>query len=159
MYFAQFQFSQANIDFILFSALFGLLVRALILSYDICCQWSKHLLTRVKQLPTTMQPTNPDLLPHAKRVLPKMHLHNHGMDCQLNYNLNWIRYSGQSNCEDPERFWAWENPGSMSTREMTDGARYETLNDHAAAWNWRKIVTFGEYISVWIIDIALTITR
>ncbi|KZP16524.1 hypothetical protein FIBSPDRAFT_957932 [Athelia psychrophila] len=110
---------QANIDFI----------------------WSKNLSKRVKQLPSSMQP-DPEILLQAKHVHPKMHLHNHGQPCQLNYNLNYIRYSGQSNCEDPERFWAWENPASMSTCEMTDGAHYETISDHAAAWNWRKIVTF-----------------
>ena len=30
----------------------------------------------------------------------------------------------------------------MAMREMTDGARYESLCDNAAAWNWRKITTF-----------------
>ena len=93
-----------------------------------------------------MQPTDPTLLKRAKRVLPKMHLHNHARDCQLNFNLNFIRYSGQTNNEDPERYWSWQNPASMSTREMTDGARYETIGDHAAAWNWRKIESFGTYI-------------
>ncbi|KAF7972080.1 hypothetical protein HWV62_19161 [Athelia sp. TMB] len=136
---------QANIDFIVFSALFGLLICALTLSYDICCQWSKNLHKRVKQLPRTMQLADPTLLPRAKKVLPKMHLHNHGKSCQLDFNLNFLRYSAQSDLEDPERFWSWENSASMSTREMTDGARYEVVSDHAGGYNWGKIITFGKY--------------
>ncbi|KAF7983642.1 hypothetical protein HWV62_20588 [Athelia sp. TMB] len=132
---------QANIDFVVFSALFGIIILALTLSYDICCQWSKNLAKRVKQLPSAMQPS-PAILLQAKRVLPKMHLHNHGESCQLNFNLNFIRHSAQSNFEDPERYWAWKNPISMSTREMTDGARYETICDCAATYNWFKISTF-----------------
>ncbi|KAF7968821.1 hypothetical protein HWV62_29262 [Athelia sp. TMB] len=132
---------QANIDFIVFSALFGLLIRAITFSYDICCQWSVHLPERIKQLPPTMQPA-PELVSQAKLVLPKMHLHNHGESCQLNFNLNYLVESAQSDMEDPERVWAWENSGSMSTREMTDGTQYETICDHIAMWNWRKIVNF-----------------
>ena len=46
--------------------------------------------------------------------------------------------------EDPERWWAHINPVSMSTKEMGPGARLDTLDDHAGAWNWRKITGFGE---------------
>ncbi|KAF7974577.1 hypothetical protein HWV62_11954 [Athelia sp. TMB] len=134
----------ANIDFIVFSVLFGLTIRMLVLSYDICCQWSKNLHKRIPQLPTALQPTNPDLIPQATLVLPKMHLHNHSNDCQINFNLNYIRHSAQCNCEDCERYWAWQNPASMSLREMTDGARYKVLSDQAAAFNWWKITTFDE---------------
>lgn len=74
-----------------------------------------------------------------------MHLHNHGQPCQLDYNLNYILHSAQSNFEDPKRYWAWKNPASMSTHKMTDGARYETISDLAAAWNWFKISMFGEH--------------
>lgn len=137
-------YRQANIDFVVFSALFGLVLCMLTLSYDICCQWSRNLATRVKQLPPSFQP-DPQLLSQAKRVLPKMHLHNHVQDCQLNFNLNYIRYSAQSDFEDPERYWSWANGAGPSTREMTDGACYEVIGDHAAAWNWRKVVTFGKY--------------
>ncbi|KAF7971014.1 hypothetical protein HWV62_22285 [Athelia sp. TMB] len=134
----------ANMDFIVFSVLFGLLIQSLVLSYDICCQWSRNLLSRVPQLPRPMQPANPRLLQLAKFVIPKMHIHNHGERCQLNYNYNFTRYMGQTNGEDPERYWSWGNPASMSTREMTEGARYEVLADHAATWNIVKIFTFGD---------------
>lgn len=135
----------ANVDFIVFSALIGTMCLWLCFSYDICCQWSRNLKSRVPQLPEGMViPRN--ILKRAKFVIPKFHLHNHGIKCHLRYNLNFIRYSAQSNGEDPERWWAHINPISMSTREMTAGSRLDTINDHAAAWNWRKIVGFGECI-------------
>jgi hypothetical protein len=52
------------------------------------------------------------------------------------------------NGEDPERWWAHINPVSMSTREMGPGSRTDTINDHALAWNWRKITNFGEFDSI-----------
>lgn len=130
-------------DFIIFSAIYMSLLLLLTFSYDICCQWSRNLLKRVPQLPQALQPPL-DVLRNAKLVLPKFHLHNHGLKCQLNFNLNFLRGSAQSDLEDPERFWAHENPASMSTREMSEGSRHDTLSDHAASWNWRKIVNFGK---------------
>lgn len=131
-------------DFIVFSALLGTLATLLCFSYDICCQWSRKLPKRIRQLPRPMQ-IKKRILTAAKKVIPKLHLHNHGDKCQLNYNLNYNRHSAQSDLEDPERWWAHINPVSMSTREMGAGSRWDTLNDHAAGWNWRKISGFGEY--------------
>ena len=132
-------------DFIIFSAILGLLVKSLTLSYDICCQWSRNVRRRIQQLPEAMQVSPRALLKKAKYVIPKFHLHNHGLNCHLNFNLNFIRYSAQSDLEDPERWWAHINPLSMSTREMTMGSRIDIINDHAAGWNWRKTTGFGVY--------------
>lgn len=95
------------------------------------------------QLPEEMWLSN-KMLKKAKLVIPKFHLHNHGVKCHLCYNLNFLRYSAQSDYEDPERWWAHINPISMSTQEMTQGSRFDTINDHAAGWNWRKITGFGK---------------
>lgn len=134
----------ANMDFIIFSAIYMSLVLLLTFSYDICCQWSRNVRKQIPQLPRALQPP-PDILRNAKLVIPKFHLHNHGLKCQLNFNLNFLRGSAQSDLEDPERYWAHQNPVSMSTREMSEGARHDTLSDHAGSWNWRKITNFGIY--------------
>ena len=131
-------------DFPVFSTLIGVLVIALTLSYDICCQWSRNLKKRVNQFPEAMQITLKTLFKKLKFVIPKFHLHNHGIKCHLNFNLNFLRYSAQSDLEDPERWWAHINPISMSIREMTAGSRIDLINDHAAGWNWRKNTGFGE---------------
>jgi hypothetical protein len=47
------------------------------------------------------------------------------------------------NGEDPERWWAHINPIRMSSQEMGPGSRTDTIDDHARAWNWRKITNLG----------------
>jgi len=96
------------------------------------------------QLPAYMH-LKKEILCAAKIVLPKLHLHNHDKKCQLNLNLNFLWWLVQSNLEDPEWWWAHLNPLSMSTNEMGEGARQDTINDHVLAWNWQKITRFGEF--------------
>jgi len=76
-------------------------------------------------------------------VIPKFHIYGHGTGCQTQFSLNYNPNSARTNGEEPERWWAHINPVSMSTREMGPGARHDTLDDHAAAWNWGKITNFG----------------
>ena len=132
-------------DFILFSALLGVLISSLTLSYDICCQWSHNLQHCVLQLPPSMQVAPNKLLKKATYIITKFHLHNHSLKCHLNFNLNFLRYSAQSDLEDPERWWAHINPISISTWEMTMGACIDILSDHAAGWNWCKTMGFGKF--------------
>jgi Kyakuja-Dileera-Zisupton transposase len=129
-------------DFIAWSSLVGLLIILLTFSYDIACQWSRNLKRRVGQLPPWMQP-RPALVDSLKFVIPKFHIYGHGTQCQTRFSLNFLRYSAWTNGEEPERWWAHINPVSMSTKEMGAGARHDTIDDHAAAWNWRKITKFG----------------
>lgn len=43
-----------------------------------------------------------DLLNHHSHVIPKMHIHSHGAECQLKFNLNWLCWSVHSDLKDPE---------------------------------------------------------
>ncbi|KAF4564770.1 hypothetical protein EYR36_002709 [Pleurotus pulmonarius] len=99
----------ANMDFIFFQSILNSPFCRLLLSYDIVCQYSCNLFQRMKQLPSTLQ--LPERL--TKRfsfVVPKFHLYGHGMQCQLCYSGNLLRWSAQSDLEDPERWWAHINP-------------------------------------------------
>jgi hypothetical protein len=129
-------------DFIVFFSLIGSYMLSLVFSYDIVCQWSRNLLKRLKQYPSFMH-ISPERIRNAKLVLPKFHINNHGLSCQLQYSLNYLKYSGRMNGEDPERWWSHINPISMSTREMGSGSRTDTVDDHARAWNWRKLTNLG----------------
>jgi hypothetical protein len=129
-------------DFIVFSTLIGTLSLFLVFSYDIACQWSRNLRKRAKQLPAAMQ-VSPERLAHAKYVIPKFHIYAHSLSCQSLFSFNFLRYSAETNGEDPERWWAHINPVSMSTKEMGPGAHLDTIDDHVGAWNWRKITGFG----------------
>ncbi|KAF9488374.1 hypothetical protein BDN71DRAFT_1513111 [Pleurotus eryngii] len=132
----------ANMDFILFQSLAGAIFRRLLLSYDIACQYSQHLFTRMKQLPSDLQiPDNLTAL--FDFVIPKFHLYGHGSSCQLRYSINLLPGCAHSDLEDPESWWAHINPISMSMKLMTPWARRETIDDHARGWNWRKITQFG----------------
>lgn len=135
-------YRQAYIDFITFFGLIGTLIAAFLFSYDIVCQWSRKLPTRIKQLPECMQ-LSAEQLKNSTYVVPKLHLWGHGASCQLKYSLNLLKWSARTDGEGIERFWAFLNPLSMSTREMGAGSRQDTIDDHVRWWNWRKIVGFG----------------
>jgi hypothetical protein len=132
-------------DFILLFTLIGVLVTQLTLSYDIICQYFRNLGKRLHQFPSWMRIPN-SLFQRVVYVIPKFHIYGHGKKCQTRFSLNFLKWSARTNGEDPERWWAHINPLSMSTREMSPGARHDTIDDHAAAWNWRKITGFGRFI-------------
>ncbi|KAF9490853.1 hypothetical protein BDN71DRAFT_1510941 [Pleurotus eryngii] len=116
----------ANMDFILFQTLAGVIFQRLLLSYSIVCQYSRNLFTRMKELPEQLQlPNNATKL--VDFIIPKFHLFGHG--------------------KDPEQWWAHINPVSMSTKLMTPWACRETIDDHARGWNWHKITQLGTSLS------------
>ena len=132
----------ANMDFIVLSSMSGSQVPLLTLSYDIACQWSRNIKKRMSQLPSFMQ-LSPETLESIRFVIPKFHIYGHGKPCQIKYSLNFLKHSGRTDGEEPERWWAHINPVCMSTREMSAGARKDTLDDHASSWNWHKITDLG----------------
>jgi Kyakuja-Dileera-Zisupton transposase len=132
-------------DFIMLSTLVNVFILWLKLSYDIACQWSRNFRKRVSQFPSWMQ-LPATILDSITYVIPKFHIYGHGRPCQTKFSLNFLLYSARTNGEEPERWWAHINPISMSTREMGAGARHDMIDDHAAAWNWHKIVNFGIFI-------------
>ena len=136
----------ANMDFIVFFSLIGTILWQLVFSYDIACQWSRNLAKRLLQLPENMH-LNVEQLAAAHYVIPKFHIYAHGLSCQSLFLLNFLPFMAQTNGEEPERWWAHINPTSMSTKEMGPGARLDTLDDHAASWNWRKITGMGKHLS------------
>jgi len=133
----------ANMDFILFKSLASSNNELLVFSYDIACQWSRNLSQCQGQLPHSMRLSDQQL-----RLLwfaiPKFHISAHGLNCQSDFSFNYRPYMVRTDGEDPERWWAHINPVSMSTKEMGPGAQLDTLDDHAGAWNWRKITGFGK---------------
>lgn len=90
-------------------------------------------------------------------VIPKFHLYGHGSKCQTTYSLSYLPWSAETDGEDPERWWAHINPVSMSTKIMGPGSRTDTIDDHAAAWNWRKIVGLGMSLFSIVVPFLLTV--
>ncbi|KAJ7693185.1 hypothetical protein B0H17DRAFT_907949, partial [Mycena rosella] len=111
------------------------------LSYDICCQWSRHLVDRLKELPPSVRLTL--VLSLVRFVIPKLHIYGHKLLCQLIFSLNYTPGSARTDGEGIERPWANIGPVAMSTREMGPGSRHDTLDNHWGYWNWQKLVGLG----------------
>lgn len=131
-------------DFIIFYGLIGISLLQLIFSYDIACQWHRNLSTRNKQFPPSMQ-LSKSLLAAAVFLIPKFHIYAHGPSCQSTFSFNTNKHVGRTDAEEPERWWSHINPVSMQTREMTPGARQDTIEDHTQSYNYRKITNFGKF--------------
>ncbi|KAJ7494547.1 hypothetical protein B0H11DRAFT_2155926 [Mycena galericulata] len=131
----------ANMDYIFASLLLhhhpGLLKY---ISYDICCQWSKNLIERLKKLPNNIRLTIVMVLVF---LIPKLHIYGHKLLCQLLFSLNFTLGSARTDGEGIERPWANIGPVATSTREMGPGSRQDTLEDHWAHWNWVKLIGLG----------------
>lgn len=133
----------ANMDYLFFISLWYSSLLSLIISYDICCQWSINLWTRMLEFP---------LAGHIDRlasfitfVVPKFHLPAHVLRCQTAFSLNFSRWVGRTDGEAPERGWADINRAATSTKEMGPGSRRDTLDDYFGDWNWRKVVAMRKW--------------
>ncbi|KAJ7429283.1 hypothetical protein B0H11DRAFT_2266310 [Mycena galericulata] len=111
------------------------------ISYDICCQWSKNLIARLKMLPPGLRLTL--VLAMVRFLIPKLHIYGHKILCQLLFSLNFTIGSARTDGEGIERPWANIGPVATSTREMGPGSRLDTLDDHWAHWNWQKLIGLG----------------
>ena len=131
-------------DFVVFYSLAGTSLTQFVFSYDIACQWRRNLGKRMLQFPQDMQ-LDQTQLQASKFVVPKFHLRAHGLKCQSKYSFHYLPNMAHTDGEDPERWWAHINPISMSTKEMGPGARLDTIDDHACAWNWRRITSMGQW--------------
>ncbi|KAF7342709.1 CxC2 domain-containing protein [Mycena sanguinolenta] len=129
----------ANMDYI-----FGSILRhkdprlRKIISYDIVCQWWKLLHERLKELPPLVRIII--VLELFRFVIPKMHIHAHTLDCQVQFSLNLVPGSGQTDGEGIERPWASIGAMATSTRVSGPGARHDALDDHWNFWNWLKTI-------------------
>ncbi|KAJ7475064.1 hypothetical protein B0H11DRAFT_1728060 [Mycena galericulata] len=131
----------ANMDYIFASLLRHHNPRLVkFISYDICCQWSKHLIARLKKLPNNIRLT---VVMAFVYLIPKLHIYGHKLLCQLLFSLNYTPGSARTDGEGIERPWANIGPVATSTREMGPGSRRDTLDDHWGHWNWQKIVGLG----------------
>ena len=127
-------------DFALAGALHGLdEVIELLMTYDVMCKYSVHLLERFEQHFPRLVP----LVEHIKLLLPKLHMLAHHEYCQTVYVLCYSWGAGLTSGESVEQPWAELNQAGLSTREMSLGSRHDTLNDLFNFWNWQKAELLG----------------
>ncbi|KAL1714108.1 hypothetical protein EV715DRAFT_295467 [Schizophyllum commune] len=122
----------------------------LVLSYDICCQYSKRFKERLSKLPPLIRFK---LAFSAVRfVIPKLHIHGHRLACQLLFSLNWMWGVGRTDGEGVERPWSFLGALCTSLRMMGPGSAADTLDDHFGHWNWMKLVGLGLLLRRRLID-------
>ncbi|KAF6753731.1 hypothetical protein DFP72DRAFT_813809 [Ephemerocybe angulata] len=133
-----------NMDFIFHWSLVVLalgILHTFYISYDIACQWKKHLMERI----TKIDPKSPILRSESKSrfLVPKFHLPAHIAACQTKFAFMFTPGAGLGDGEAPERGWGEANPLAPSTREMGPGTRRDTLDYNFGDYNWRKIIDLG----------------
>ena len=128
-------------DFIFVSALLLTLASKKIITYDIACQWSVHLLDRISKFPSHLQVQLPD--DHLSYAIPKLHWHSHRSEDHSKYSLNYKKGASRTDGEGIERRWWWIEPIANAIKGMGPGNRQSVLEDQWGYANWRKYVMLG----------------
>ncbi|KAH6903662.1 hypothetical protein BKA70DRAFT_1227593 [Coprinopsis sp. MPI-PUGE-AT-0042] len=126
-----------NMDYIFFAAIMAIALLRIVITYDIACQWSKNLTSRMETLPADLKPSD-DI--EIDAAIPSWHINAHGSDCQVNFALMYREGNGRTCGDEIEGTWDHTNSLGTSVREMAPGARHETLNDHFSGYNFQKII-------------------
>lgn len=135
-------YSYANMDYIFASVLRHYSKKLFkVVSYDIACQWSIHLLERLEALPAHVRPEIPEGT--LKYAIPKLHIYSHKQPCQTDFSLNLLPGAGRTDGEAIERTHANTGPVCNSTKQMGPGARHDTMDCHWNHWNWQKFIGMG----------------
>jgi hypothetical protein len=118
----------------------GFMLLALVVSYDIACQWGRNFWERAKKMPPEMQ--LPDWVQIIFKV-PKFHLPLHVKKCHGPYSFNYMKGVGRTDGEGIERNWSWLNRAARFISVMGPGSHDDTLDDLCGWGNWRKTVDLG----------------
>jgi hypothetical protein len=126
-----------NMDFIALSALVGVVLSWVIFTYDIGCQWSKNLASRIEDFPEDMRIKDSTKLDVA---IPSWHINGHGAKCRDNFNLAYMKGAGRTCGDEIEGSWSHTNPLATSVQEMGPGARHETFGMAGTFGKWSDLV-------------------
>ncbi|KAJ7173531.1 hypothetical protein C8R46DRAFT_1161384 [Mycena filopes] len=137
----------ANMDYILLSALLGVTLLAITISYDIACQWKINLSKRAATIAkTTTLSTRLEEF-EIQFALPVWHAAAHEVTCQTQNSLSYTVGVGRTDGEGIERTWAILNPLGYSTKEMGYGARHDALENKVDHLNWEKNIGQGDTLA------------
>ncbi|KAF7320103.1 CxC2 domain-containing protein [Mycena kentingensis (nom. inval.)] len=137
----------ANMDWVFMSAVGGVGVKRLVVSYDIACQWKQRIRQRAAIL------SQRDAIPtelgdyEMQYALPVWHAAAHEASCQAANSLTHAVGVGRTDGEGIERTWSVLNPISFSTKEMGEGHRHDTIDGKVDHVNFEKNVNLGDTLS------------
>ncbi|PBK83694.1 hypothetical protein ARMGADRAFT_1048377 [Armillaria gallica] len=135
----------APMDYVFGSALqpfAGLL--AMIISYDIACQWFVNLDAHMKKWLPEIPPPSVKLM----LAILKFHEPAHKQDNHQEFSCNYIKGMGALDCEVPEHIWGPNNAVANSTKTMGPGSQHDVLDDNFGAWNSLKYIGMGKAIDL-----------
>ncbi|KAJ7192982.1 hypothetical protein GGX14DRAFT_405891 [Mycena pura] len=112
-------------------------------SYDSWCSFEVHHVERAIELFPEEKWLH-TLLAESEGQIPADHINGHGLQCQTVWQAVYFPCRGHFHGETAEMVWAFLNPLGASTRQMTAGARHDTLNFVIDAWNWLKVLRQAE---------------
>jgi len=116
-----------------------------VITYDIACQWLKHLFRRLKEYGFSRS-INFAALNSFRAGVPSWHILGHGALCQILFNLAFMDGMGKTHGETVETIWSHSGPVAISSRENGPGARHLILDDHWNGWNWRKYIGLRKFL-------------
>ncbi|KAJ7209327.1 hypothetical protein GGX14DRAFT_566513 [Mycena pura] len=112
-------------------------------SYDSWCSFEVHHVERAIELFPEEKWLH-TLLAESDGQIPADHINGHGLQCQTVWQAVYFPCRGHFHGETAEMIWAFLDPLGASTRQMTAGARHDTLNFVIDAWNWLKVLRQAE---------------
>ncbi|KAJ7184060.1 hypothetical protein C8R46DRAFT_1026074 [Mycena filopes] len=128
-----------NMDFLFFSVVLNFAVMCLVLSYDIACQFSKNIWSRMPGLPAKYHlKINKD---KVRWMVPNFHLPPHKKGCHSLFSFHWLWGAGCTHGETVEQNWEFLNGAAAATKLMGIGARLITLEGLLNFHNWRRLVS------------------
>ncbi|KAJ7027839.1 hypothetical protein C8F04DRAFT_1212338 [Mycena alexandri] len=131
----------ANMDYILVFAILGITALYLAISYDITCQWQINIRKRLEKMPEHLVIDLSAIT--LLFALPVWHAAAHEEACQNENSLTYQDGVGRTDGEGIERTGSVLNPISWATKEMTRGARADSMEDKIDHHNWEKNINQG----------------
>ncbi|KAJ7833263.1 hypothetical protein B0H14DRAFT_2364385 [Mycena olivaceomarginata] len=123
----------------------------LVVSYDSYCSFVVNQLKRA----TVLFPKDSwfhEMLEEVEGQILANHINGHGPDCQCVWQA--VYFACQVICfkvighrETAKMIWGFLNPLGASTRQMTGGARHDTINFVIDVWNTRKLLCQVELLA------------
>ncbi|TBU37904.1 hypothetical protein BD309DRAFT_875464, partial [Dichomitus squalens] len=146
----------ANMDYLYFSTLLGVIL-AILISYDIVCQWYKNLFSRmVEDFPEEMW-IDQSRWDSIRFAIPKKHWKVHGSNpSHSRFSLNYLPHVGRTYGEGIESHWSHMNPLSLSTREMSPGITFLRALEEAHDMRIKQDKAFEDYNATFDADVVRT---
>ncbi|KAJ7328299.1 hypothetical protein DFH08DRAFT_815803 [Mycena albidolilacea] len=134
----------------------------LVVSYDIYCSFVVNQLKRT----TVLFPKDSwfhEMLEEVEGQIPADHINGHGPDCQCVWQVVYFACRAHFHGETVEMIWGFLNPLRALTRQMTGGARHDTINFVIDAWNTRKVLRQAELLAgeradaLWLFELHMAV--